>query len=281
MSPGRTPTRSDERAAQLRASGAEAVAGDAFDATHLRALVAAAAPDVVVHQLTDLPPSFAHPLRAARSFRRTNELRRRVTRNLVEAAGSVRVVAQGVAFAYGPGPGIRTEDDPLDVEGRGAVGASARALREMEEVVLAGGGTVLRYGSFYGPGTYYSTDGAMTSLIRRRLLPLVGGGHGYFTFVHVDDAAAATVAALHGPAGIYNVVDDEPVRVREWVPFVADLLGARPPLATPRMALAIGPARLLAAQIAGHPPVSNASARDVLGWRASRRWHEGLRNDLT
>lgn len=272
-------TRSNAEA--IEAMGARAVVADAFDADAVLSAVAAAQPDVVVNELTDL----ARPLNPRKFddwLAGTNRLRREGTKNLVDAAAAAGVpkfISQSVAFAYRFDPATKTEESPI----RGATaGEMGLAMEELERITLAAaGGIVLRYGYFYGPGTAYDRDGQQIEMIRKRRLPVIGSGMGCYPFIHVEDAAAATVAAIeNGAPGIYNVVDDEPAPAREYVPFLADLVGAKKPWRVPAWA-----ARLVAERQAGFAtrlqPVSNAKAKQQLGWQPRyASWRDGFRAEL-
>jgi nucleoside-diphosphate-sugar epimerase len=277
-------TRSAERAKAIQAAGARAAICDALDPGALGAAVAEAEPEVVVHQLTALPERFEP--RNAHIYDATNRVRGEGTRNLLEAAraaGVRRLVCQSVAFAYAPGPapGTKDEDAPLVLEAPPPFGEGMRVLQEMERAVLEADwleGLVLRYGWFYGPGTYYAEDGSSTADVRKRRFPVIGKGSGVFSFIHVDDAAAATVAAVEGgPPGVYNIVDDEPAPMRDWLPRFAESVGAKKPLRIPvwvaRLA-AGGMATMLSAQ----QGASNAKAKRELGWQPRwSSWREGFR----
>jgi nucleoside-diphosphate-sugar epimerase len=274
-------TRSEQRAAALRATGIEAIACDALDAAALMAAVAAAAPEVVIHELTSIPASLE-----TRNYRTqlapTNALRRHGTRNLVAAAaaaGARRLIAQSVAFAYSPtGDRIKDEQAPLALDSPAPIDEVVAAVAELERQVLDAGGLVLRYGLLYGPGTQFAPDGFYAAAARRRMFPIVGSGAGVWSFVHVDDAAAATAAAVtRGEPGIYNVVDDEPVAVRDWIPVFAASVGAPRPLRVPRLIgrLAGGPAAVAA--MTTQRGASNAKAKRELGWMpAHPSWRDGL-----
>jgi 2-alkyl-3-oxoalkanoate reductase len=278
-------TRSEERAEGIRASGARAVVCDALDADALRAAVERAVPEVVVHQLTALPHRFDP--RDKEIYAATNRLRTEGTRNLIDAAsaaGARRLVCQSIAFAYAPGaqPEVMDEDAPLALGSPPPFGDGVRAIDEMERAVLGAEGlegVVLRYGWFYGPGTFYADDGSMAHDVRRRRFPVIGKGTGLFSFVHVDDAASATVAAVErGAPGIYNVVDDDPAPQREWLPVYAEVIGAKKPLRVP-----VWIARLVVGKIATmagvQPGASNAKAKRELGWEPRwRSWREGFRD---
>jgi 2-alkyl-3-oxoalkanoate reductase len=275
-------TRRPERAEQIRAAGAEAVICDAFDAEGLREAVAGAEPEVVVHLLTALPPTF----KPRSDLGPTNRVRVEGTRNLVAAArdaGARRLVAESVAFFYAPeGDLVKDETAPLYARPPGAFGDAAVALADLEGQVLGAQdleGVILRYGWLYGPGTYYASDGSLAKDTRKRRSPIVGQGTGVFSFVHVDDAAGATVAAVErGDPGVYNVVDDEPAPLHEWAPVYAQALGAKPPRRVPvwLARLVAGPAMAeTALTLRG---ASNAKAKRELGWQPRHpSWREGFR----
>jgi 2-alkyl-3-oxoalkanoate reductase len=231
-------TRSPERAQALRAAGAEAAIADALDGDAVITAVCDSRPQAVIHQLTAIPPRL-DPRRIIRDFELTDRLRTEGTRHLVAgavAAGGARVIAQSGAFAYEPGPAgtLHDEDDPLMVDPPAQYRRTARALGELEHTVLGAGGLVLRYGYFYGPATSISAGGAIGTEVARRRLPIIGGGGGVWPFIHVEDAARATVAALHsGETGVYNIVDDEPAAVSQWIPALAEALGAKRPRHVP------------------------------------------------
>lgn len=239
---------------------------------------------MVVHELTALPDRF-NP-RDARIYDATNRIRSEGTRNLVDAAragGARRIVCQSVAFAYAPGarPEVKDEDDPLAVDAPAPFGHAVRVIVGMERMVLDTDGlegVVLRYGWFYGPGTFYANDGSMAADVRRRRFPVIGPGTGLFSFIHADDAADATLVAVErGAPGVYNVVDDEPAPMRDWLPAYAAVLDAPRPLRIP-----VWVARLLAGRMAAavnvQPGASNAKARRELGWQPRwTSWREGFR----
>jgi nucleoside-diphosphate-sugar epimerase len=281
-------TRSTEKAGALRAMGAAPAICDVFDAAEVRDTVVRAAPEVVVHELTDLPPNI-DPRRSAAQLERNDRIREVGTRNLVHAAlaaGARRVVAQSVAFAYEmSGEGPKTETDSLYDDAPEPWARSVRAVRALESAVTDTegiDGVALRYGFFYGPGSSYAADGYWAEQVRRRRFPIVGRGNGIFSFIHVDDAAAATVAAVErGAPGIYNVVDDEPAPLREWLPAYAEALGAKKPWRVPRfVARMVGGdyAVLMATALRG---ASNERAKDVLGWQPGHpSWRQGFRESL-
>lgn len=281
-------TRAPAKADALRAAGVEPVVADAFDAQALRAAVGDARPDAVIHQLTSIPQRI-DPRRLVRDFAENDRLRGEGTRNLVDAAraaGVTRILAQSIAFSYAPGPpgALHSEGDPLirGADASKAYSRSADAVRELERAVLDAGGTVLRYGYFYGPGSAISREGSTGREVARRRLPIVGGGRGVWSFVHVDDAARATVAALaHDGPAVYNVVDDEPATVAEWLPALAEAIGAPRPRRVPAAI-----ARLLAgsygvALMTKAQGTSNALAKRELGWTPEHAsWREGFRTAL-
>jgi nucleoside-diphosphate-sugar epimerase len=269
--------RSSDKAARLRALGAEAVVLDALDARAVRETVAAAEPEAIVHQATALTGvTFSKDL--DRSFAQTNRLRQEGTDALLAAAREVgvrRFVAQSFANMRYPRVGgpVKTEDDPLDETPVAGMTETAAAMRYLDEAVTAAGGIALRYGNFYGA----HNDGLVWP-VRKRQFPIVGDGEGVSSFIHLEDAAAATVLALEndGPA-IYNIVDDEPAPVREWLPVLAEALGAKPPRHFPVW---------LARMFAGEPGVvmgteargaSNAKAKRELGWTPRYpTWRQGF-----
>ena len=223
--------RSSERADGVRALGAEPAIADALDGAAVRRAVEEARPEAVIHELTSLPRRI-DPRKIERDFVLNDRLRSEGTRHLVEAAhaaGAGRIVAQSIAFAYAPGPPgtVHAEHDPLFLDAPKPFARSARAVHDLESTVTAAGGLVLRYGYFYGPGTSIARQGSMGEDVARRRLPIVGSGQGVWSFIHIDDAAEATLAAIgRGKAGAYNIVDDEPAPVSQWLPALADSLGA-------------------------------------------------------
>jgi nucleoside-diphosphate-sugar epimerase len=279
-------TRSAQRAESLRAVGAEPAVADALDAGAVRAAVMQARPEAVIHQLTSLPRRI-DPRKIRRDFELNDRLRSEGTRILVEAAqaaGASRIVAQSIAFAYAPGPPgtVHGESDPLYLDAPEPFRRSALAVHELERTVGEAGGLVLRYGYFYGPGTSISREGSIGEDLARRRLPIIGNGAGVWSFIQIDDAAAATVAALErGAPGAYNIVDDEPAPVAQWLPALAEALGAPRPMRVPAfiarlVAGAYGVATMTRAQGAG-----NGLAKRELGWTpAHPSWREGFRTGL-
>lgn len=280
-------TRRQERAEEIRAAGAEAVVCDVFDAPALREAVAAARPEAVVHALTALPQRYnpKDDYLAA-----TNRIRVEGTRNLVaaaQAAGARRIVAESIAFAYRPeGEWVKSEEAPLFTDVPGRFGLTFGAVAELERQVLEAAGVdgvVLRFGWLYGPGTYYDRGGQQADEVMKRRLPIVGQGTGTFSFVHVDDAAAAIVAALErGAPGAYNVVDDEPAPLRDWVPVYAEALGAKGPRRVPVWLARLVAGKDVAASAVGLRGASNAKAKRELGWQpAHSSWRQGFRDALS
>jgi len=264
-------TRRPDRATALRDAGVEAVVADAFDAEAVRRAVAAARPEAVVHQLTAIPERL-EPRRYSELLEPTNRLRRETIATFARAAaeaGARRLIAQSVAFMLRPQGGwVKDETAPLWIDAPAGMRNAVDALRVVEDTTLGADGldgVVLRYGYFYGPGTTYAPGGYYAEEVRRRRFPVVGEGSGRFSFIHVDDAAAATVLALdRGGPGIYHVTDDEPAPARDWVPALAAAIGAKPPRHVPSWL-----ARLVAGSTAGAMTslrgASNAKARGELG----------------
>jgi nucleoside-diphosphate-sugar epimerase len=276
-------TRREENAVAIRAAGAKAVVCDVFDAAALEGAVREAAPEVVVHELTALPPRLDPKSKDA--LTPTNRLRSEGTRNLIAAAkasGARRLIAESVAFFYvSEGDWVKDEDAPAFGEGSGSLGGAARALVDLERQVTGAEGlegVVLRYGWLYGPGTYYDREGSQTEDFHKRRVPIVGKGTGTFSFIQVEDAASATVAAVErGEPGIYNVVDDEPAPMSEWVPVFAEAVGAKSPRhVSPWLArLVAGPAAVeMTTELRG---ASNAKAKRELGWQLRYpSWRQGF-----
>lgn len=281
-------TRSADSAAELDAAGCRGVVCDVFDEEELRHAVTGASPHVIVHQMTALP----HALdpRQKGVYEATNRLRSEGTRLLIEAgrrAGARRVVAQSIAFLYAP-EGSAVKDETATVMTAGAEGefsSALAALADMEGQVLGAEGMeglVLRYGFFYGPGTAYASDGYWAGEVRRRRFPIVGSGEGVFSFIHTEDAAAATVAAVErGRPGIYNVVDDDPAPVREWLPAYAEAIGARRPFRIPAWLAKLVAGRQVVEMATSLRGASNAKARAELGWEPLLpSWRQGFREAL-
>ncbi len=276
-------TRSELKRAVLKELGALPVVADALDADQVAAAVARAEPDVIVHQLTAIG---ALDLRHFdRTFALTNRLRTEGTDYLLsagQAAGVRRFVAQSYFGGYTrSGTEVKTEEDPLDPmpirKMRGIVGA----IRHVETAVLGAEwteGIVLRYGAFYGPGTSLQPGGEQVELIRRGRFPLVGDAAGVWSFIHVADAADATVAAVEqGTRGVYNVVDDDPAAVAVWLPSLANALGARKPMRVPRLVGRLFAGEVGVMMMTELRGASNAKAKRELAWRpAHPTWRPGF-----
>jgi len=279
-------TRTPGKIPELRAMGAEAVLADALDPAAVADAMQQARPEAVIHQLTSIPQRI-DPRRIARDFAINDRLRSEGTRNLVRAAraaGAGRILAQSIAFAYAPGPPgtVHRESDPLFLDSPEPFRRSVHALQDLERETLGAEGLVLRYGYFYGPGSAISAHGSMGQDIARRRMPLLGGGAGVWSFIHVQDAAAATLAALtRGASGRYNIVDDDPAPVSQWLPALAEALGARRPRRVPALvarplAGSYGVSMMTRAQGA-----SNELAKQELGWRPQHSsWREGFPDAL-
>jgi nucleoside-diphosphate-sugar epimerase len=240
----------------------------------------------VIHQLTALPARI-HPRRYGEALAPTNVLRREGTRNLIgaaKAAGASRLVAQSIAFVYAPeGDWVKDEDASLAIDAPPAMSEAVAAVADLETQVLEAGGVVLRYGYFYGPGTQFAPDGFSAELARKRQLPVIGSGGGYWSFIHVDDAAAAAVAALErGSSEVYNIVDDEPAPARDWMPVYAASIGAKPPRRLPAWLARLvgGPAGV--AVMTTQRGAGNAKAKRELGWAPRyASWRDGFRVGAT
>ena len=237
-------SRSAERAASLEDSGARGVVADVFDGDRLRRLLGDEEPEIVIHELTDVRRQL-EPGHTIEQFAANRRIRIEGTRNLVEAAraaGARRLVAQSYAHYYEPrGSWVKAEWEGLDL---GPYVPDSRqlnvlAIKELERSVRQAQGiegVILRYGTFYGPGTAFDEGGTVNTLVRRRHYPIAGSGAGTTSFVHVDDAAEATVLALSSPTGVFNICDDQPASLKEWLPFYARLVGAPPPRHVPVLA---------------------------------------------
>ncbi len=282
-------TRSEANADVLRGLGAEPVVCDALDRESLRQAVHTVAPEAIVNQLTDLSARL-NPRRYAQWLEPTNRLRIEGTRNLAEAAvdsGTRLLVSQSVAFAYcWDGDGPKTEDDPLFDNAPSGFDRSVAAVRALERHTLETprlDGVVLRYGYFYGPRTSYARDGQFAQMTRKRQFPIVGSGTGCFSFVHVQDAAVAAIASLERgrPGSVYNVVDDEPAEMREWLPAYAEALGAKPPRHVPHLLARLVTNRFMADSSVKLRGASNAKAKRELGWQPHHTsWRDGFRDAL-
>lgn len=281
-------TRSEATLAGLRSVGAEPVLCDVFDVERLRSVVARAEPDAVINQLTDLPQSLK-PRKLGEYYAANNRVRREGTRNLLSSAlgaGVRRFVVQSAAYWYAQTGGlVKMEEAPLYLDAPAPVGPAVETMKHVEDAVLSADGlegVVLRYGFFYGPGTWYAKEGDVGRQVRKWRYPIIGKGEGIYSFIHVDDAAEATVAALEGARpGVYNVVDDEPASAAEWMPIYAEALGARRP---PRVPVFI--ARLIAGEalvgwMLGLRGASNRKIKNELRWSPRyESWRRGFFENL-
>jgi len=276
-------TRTPGKVAQLREAGAEPVVVDGLDREAVIAAVLAAAPEVIVHQMTALADVRSRNLRNPdRMGAATIELRTRGTDHLLAAAaeaGTRRVIAQSVAGFYEPSGGpVKTEEDPLISRPPGRSSArSLAAIKHVEKTVPleAPEGIVLRYGAFYGPGA----SEVLLDAVRKRQVPVIGGGTGIWSFIEITDAAAATLAAVdRGAPGVYNVVDSDPAPVAEWLPYLAKVAGAKPPLRVPAWLGRLLAGEFVVAQMTSWRGSSNEKARKELGWEPRyASWREGFR----
>ena len=275
-------TTSSRKADVLRALGADSVVLDLLDAEAVGRAVSEAEPQVVVHEATALA-AMGNLRKFDETFAQTNRLRTHGTDNLLAAAkavGAEKFVAQSYAgWPYArDGARVKDEDAPLDPNPVSSAKESIAAIRRLEAAVVAANGIVLRYGGFYGPGTSLAADGEMVEPIRKRLFPIVGDGAGMASFIHVEDAARATVAAIErGKPGIYNVVDDEPAPVSEWLPYLADVLGAKPPRRVPLWLGKLMAGEALATMMTEGRGASNVKAKRELGWQLLYpSWRQGF-----
>ena len=278
-------TRSESRRALLSELGAVPVLADALDPDQVAEAVARAMPEVIVQELTAIGP--VNPRHLDRDFAQTNRLRTEGTDYLLSAGQAVgvrRFVAQGVAgyAAYArTGGAVKSEDDPLDATPAREMRETAAAIHHLEQAVLGArwtDGIVLRYGVFYGPGTTLAPGEEQFELVRRRKFPLVGDAGGVWSFIHIADAAEATVAAVeHGSRGVYNVVDDDPAQVAEWLPALAEQLDARKPMRVPRFVGRLFAGEAGVVMMTEARGASNAKAKRELGWRpAHPSWRQGF-----
>jgi 2-alkyl-3-oxoalkanoate reductase len=278
-------TRTAAKAENIKRMGAESAIADGLDSAAIRGVVIAAKPDVVIDQMTDLA-AVTDLRHFDRAFATTNRLRTEGTDFLLAAAreaGVKRFIAQSFCgWTYGRSGGpVKTEADALDTDPPEELRRTLEALEHLEGTVTGSAdpeGIVLRYGSFYGPDTGMLSR-AMIDQLHRRRVPLIGGGGGRWSFIHVDDAASATVAAIeHGkPGNIYNIVDDEPAEVSEWLPALAALVGARPPIRVPAWLGGLFAGAHLVSMMTEVRAGSNAKAKQELGWRpAHPSWRLGF-----
>jgi 2-alkyl-3-oxoalkanoate reductase len=282
-------TRTPDKVDGLRLVGATPVVLDGTDGEAVRRAILEAEPEVVVHEMTALSGDLDFR-RFAETFAETNRLRTETTDIMIEAAvdaGARRFIAQ--SFAGWPneqsGGPVKTEEDPLNTDPPKQVRETLAAILHLEAVTTGTPGIeglALRYGGFYGPGNALGKGGVMLEAVTKRQMPIVGGGSGIWSFLHIDDAAQATALAVdRGAPGIYNIVDDEPAPVSAWLPYLAEVLGARPPRRVPAWL-----ARLIVGEVAVSMMTkirgsSNAKAKRELGWKLRYpSWREGFRDGL-
>jgi nucleoside-diphosphate-sugar epimerase len=277
-------TRSDSKEAMLSELGAVPVVADALDPDQVAEAVGTARPDVIVHQLTAI--GSLDPRHFDRDFALTNRLRTEGTDHLL-SAGQAMGVRRFVAQSYGAwwyvrtGGPVKTEEDPLDPTPAREMRESWAAVRHLEQAVVGADwteGIVLRYGGFYGPGTSLAPGAEQVELVRRRKFPLVGDGGGVWSFIHVADAAEATVAAVErGSRGVYNIVDDDPAPVAEWLPALAQEVGAKKPVRVPRFIGRLFAGEVGVVMMTDARGASNAKAKRELGWSpAHPTWRRGF-----
>jgi nucleoside-diphosphate-sugar epimerase len=273
-------TTSEGKRELLEQLGAEGVLMDGLDAAAVGQAVAAARPDAIVNEMTALSAAHAgraNPRKPGRFFALTNRLRSEGIDHLLAAAqatGVSHIVTQSHASMNGlrSGGWVKTEEDPLEVlEG-------TKEINHLESVVVKAGGAVLRYGAFYG----HDAHDDQLRLVRKRLIPVVGGGNGHVSWVHVDDAATATVLALEQKAhGVFNIVDDEPAPVREWLPYLAQCAGAQPPRRVPAWLVRMLAGEMAASVMTQGRGFSNAKAKQELGWQLRHpSWRQGFKEEL-
>jgi 2-alkyl-3-oxoalkanoate reductase len=279
-------TRRQAKADALTALGARGVVVDALDRDAVRRIVLDVGPEAVIDELTSLPPDY--DLRDPHLYDANDEIRSKGTPALHDAAreaGTQRYVVQSIAFLYAPeGDWVKAEDARPWLDAPPPFGRGVKVLHDNEQRIVNDPdveGVALRYGFLYGPGTYYASDGSIAQQVRKRRFPIVGKGDGRSSYVHLHDAASATVAALDRGRGIYNIVDDEPARLRDWLPVYAQAIGAKKPRRVPawlaRM-VAGGSVAGMATQLRG---ASNARAKADLGWQlALPSWREGFATAL-
>jgi nucleoside-diphosphate-sugar epimerase len=277
-------TRSDSKRVMLHELGAVPVVADALDPDQVAEAVGRAKPEVIVHELTAIGSLDTRHF--DRDFAVTNRLRTEGTDHLLSAGQAVGV-RRFVAQSYGAWPyertggPVKTEEDPLDPEPAREMRETLAAIRYLEQAVLGADwteGIVLRYGAFYGPGTSMASGEPQIEMIRQRKFPLVGDGAGVWSFIHIADAAEATVAAIeHGKRGVYNVVDDEPAPVAEWLPALANEVGAKKPMRVPRFVGRLFAGEAGVVMMTEARGASNAKAKRELGWRPSHpTWRQGF-----
>jgi 2-alkyl-3-oxoalkanoate reductase len=283
-------SRSADRAADLERRGVRGVVGDLLDPGRLRELLEDVRPEIVLHQVTDIPKAL-DPGNTEEQFAANVLVRTIGTRNLVQAAraaGARRIIARSYAHIYAPvGGWIKIESDELDTGDQVPDGRrrNVEGVIALERAVLTTPGiegVALRYGALYGPGTAYDAEGgSVAQLVRGRHYPLVGGGTGWTSFLHVDDAAATAVLALDGPPGVYNITDDRPAPASEWLPHYASVLGAPPPRHVPALAVRALGREHFAFRATRQRAADNRKARARLGYTPIyRTWRDGWSGEV-
>jgi nucleoside-diphosphate-sugar epimerase len=278
-------SRTDARSGAAKAAGAKVVLADLLDAAAVGQAVRDASPDAIVHVATAIPAAL-NPKTLAKQFEPTNQLRTVGTRNLIAAAkgaGNPKVIAEGLAYAYDPaGRDAAHEDAKLWVDPPKQFAPVLAALVDMEKQLSDAGGLSLRFGHLYGPGSIYAADGSFAWGVKAGKVPLVGGGPSVFSFTHSYDAATAIAAALDKDVkGVLNVVDDDPARMSEWLPYLAELLGAKKPKGAPAMVAKMAVGDWGIAFMTRLRGADNSRAKRSLGWRPRyASWREGFAAEL-
>src|SRR3954453_21287645 len=272
-------TRSESKTGELRKLGAIAQIMDGLDAASVKAAIDATQPDVIVHQMTALTGIDMKDIDKA--FHLTNRLRTEGTEHILAAAKGKLLIARSFAgwpYERRGGP-VKTENDPLDSAPPKGIRETHAAIRRLERLTTEAGGIVLRYGGVYGPGSGVAAGGEQTEMIHKRQFPLVGNGEGVWSFLHTDDIATATLAAIERgrPGEIYNIVDDEPAPTKEWLPYLAEAVGAKPPRKVPAWIAKIVASPAAVAMMTEARGASNAKAKTELGWDPKHpSWREGF-----
>jgi nucleoside-diphosphate-sugar epimerase len=265
-------------------TGARMIVADALDHAAVISAVRAAEPDAIVNMLTAIPAQI-NTRRMAHDFAVTNRLRTEGTRNLLAAAAATgvrRIIAQGLAYAYAPAPGVATEDAPFWHDSPRQFAPVVRALVELEQRTRDAGGLVLRLGHLYGPGTIYAPDGSFVQQVRAHRMPVVGAGTSVFSFTHTCDAATAVLAALNtNTSGALNIVDDDPAPIATWLPALATMLDAPPPRHLPTAVARMAVGGWGVAFMTRLRGADNTKARYALSWRPDHpSWRDGFTQEL-
>ena len=280
-------SRTAKNAEGIKAMGAHFVMGDAFNGGAMNSLLANAKPDVVIHQMSSLPDRI-EPSDVATQLAENDRLRVLGTRNLVSAAvaaGCKRVIAQSVAFAYDPaGTSLKVEADLLYGAAPKAFNGMIASVVSLERAVMKEPkveGVVLRYGYLYGPGTAYASDGTFAEDVKARKISIIGDGTGVYSFIHVDDAVAATLLAIQGPPGVYNIVDNEPAAIKDWLPYYAQALQAKEPKTAGKFLASFGAGPYGLYLMLEQKGASNAKAKQQLGFAPKyASWRQGFKEML-